>query len=332
LGGNIVNASPAADSLPVLLVYETEIELVSVRGTRWVSYESFHTGYKTMRMEADELIVRVRVPRPLKPWNAYARKVGARKAQAISKVGLAAVATLDGDRVDEVRIALASVAPVPLRCLATERALVGSTIAEGRMRASHALAAEVAPIDDIRSTSAYRRQVALNLLGDFLDSLEPLAAFNQMATEDAHAVLLRCCGSSRWAAKLAASRPFAAKPRLFAEADNVWRNLDTDDRTEAFRAHPRIGDSAASGSWSADEQSGMSAAASELRAAMSSANREYEARFGFIYIVCATGKTAAELLSLLQTRLRNDPDQELQEAAEQQRQITQLRLRKWLGE
>jgi OHCU decarboxylase len=333
LGGNIANASPAADSLPALLVHEAELELVSLRGTRRIAYKSFHTGYKKMRLELDELLVRIHLPRPRAPWISYARKVGARKAQAISKVGMAAVATLDGDRLNDVRIALASVAPIPVRCVETERALTGNIVSIGRELATQAMSAEIAPIDDIRSTGAYRRQVALNLLNEFLDSVEPLAKWNAAPVEEAQTTLLKCCGSTRWAAHVAASRPFASKARLFSTADEVWRSLSAGDWLEAFHAHPRIGDSTSkTSSWSAQEQAGMNAAVSALREAMSSANREYEARFGFIYIVCATGKTAEEMLSLLEARLANSREQELREAAEQQRQITQLRLRKWLGE
>lgn len=161
LGGNIVNASPAADTPPALLAYDAEVELVSVRGARWVACRDFHTGYKKMRMEADELLSRIRLPCATAGFRSYYRKVGTRKAQAISKVcfaGLRDAAT------GEVRIALGSVAPVPLRCVATEAA-----IREGRDAAA-ALAAEIAPIDDMRSTAAYRLRVAQNLLREFLDA------------------------------------------------------------------------------------------------------------------------------------------------------------------
>jgi OHCU decarboxylase len=331
LGGNIVNASPAADSPPVLLVYEAELELISLSGARRVSYESFHLGYKSMQMEPGELLVRIILPRPspaaLSSTISYARKVGARKAQAISKVGMAALARMDGERVAEVRIAVASVAPVPLRCRQAERAMMTS-----RADALEALEAEIAPIDDIRSTGEYRRKVALNLLGEFLDLLEPLAIWDNLPPREAETALLKCCGSSRWAAQLAAARPFRRKARLFEAADVVWRNLAEWDWLEAFRAHPRIGESVPqAGAWSAQEQAGMSAAAGGIRALMAAANREYEDRFGFIYIVCASGKSAAEMLAIIQSRLRNSRAEELAEAAEQQRRITGLRLRKWLG-
>jgi CO/xanthine dehydrogenase FAD-binding subunit len=160
LGGNIVNASPAADTPPALLVYDAEIELLSVRGARWLAYRDFHTGYKQMRMAPDELLSRIRLPRRASAFRSYYRKVGPRKAQAISKICFAG---LHDPATGEARIALGSVAPVPLRCLATEAAM-----RDGRDAAT-AMASEIAPIDDIRSTAAYRLRVAQNLLREFLD-------------------------------------------------------------------------------------------------------------------------------------------------------------------
>jgi CO/xanthine dehydrogenase FAD-binding subunit len=169
LGGNIANASPAADSPPVLLVYDAELELVSVRGTRRVSYDTFHTGYKQMDLAPDELIARIRLPRGRAWSRQYFRKVGTRKAQAISKVCLAAAAVADGDRIHDVRIAFGSVAPVPLRCHQVEAALRGRRLdAHAMADAVRALQAEVKPIDDIRSTASYRSRVAANLIKDFL--------------------------------------------------------------------------------------------------------------------------------------------------------------------
>lgn len=174
IGGNIVNASPAADSLPALLAYNAELELLSVHGARWVPYQSFHTGYKTMNMQPDELLGHVRLPRLWPDLHHYYRKVGTRKAQAISKVCLAATARVDEGTVDDVRIALGSVAPVPLRCLKTEDSLRGLKIDEGVIeKAKTALAGEIVPIDDIRSTRNYRLKVSLNLLEDFLMQLAP---------------------------------------------------------------------------------------------------------------------------------------------------------------
>ncbi len=169
LGGNIANASPAADSSPALMVYDAELELISARGSRLVPYNSFHSGYKKMDLRPDELIRGIRLPRAERPLVQYYRKVGTRRAQAISKVVFAGVAEVDCDVIRDVRIALGSVAPTVLRCVQTEAALRGKTIAaETLERAQAALAAEIAPIDDLRSTQRYRRQLSLRLLGEFL--------------------------------------------------------------------------------------------------------------------------------------------------------------------
>ena len=173
LGGNIANASPAADSPPALLTYDAELELVSLRGARWVPYSEFHTGYKQMQRAADELIVRIRLPR-LSPAERerqlhYYRKVGTRKAQAISKVCFAGSVLRDGDRLSRVRVALGSVSPIPLRCPKTEAVLEGVAPTPALLaEAQQVLAAEITPIDDIRSTQRYRRRVAQNLLADFV--------------------------------------------------------------------------------------------------------------------------------------------------------------------
>jgi CO/xanthine dehydrogenase FAD-binding subunit len=172
LGGNIANASPAADSPPALLAYNAEVELLSVRGSRWVPYQTFHTGYKKMIMEPDELLARVRLPRRWPDLQHYYRKVGTRKAQAISKVCLAATGRINEDRVDHVRLAFGSIAPVPLRCIKTEDVLRGATLDEGTIeKAKSELAREIVPIDDIRSTKNYRLRVSVNLLEDFLRQL-----------------------------------------------------------------------------------------------------------------------------------------------------------------
>ena len=172
LGGNIANASPAADSPPALLAYNAELELLSVRGSRWVPYQTFHTGYKKMIMEPDELLARVRLPRLWPDLHHYYRKVGTRKAQAISKVCLAATARVYEGTVDKVRIAFGSIAPIPLRCIKTEDALRGARLDAGIIEKAKAeLAREIVPIDDIRSTKNYRLRVSLNLLEDFLHRL-----------------------------------------------------------------------------------------------------------------------------------------------------------------
>ena len=172
LGGNIVNASPAADSPPALLAYDAEIELSSSQGSRWLSYQGFHMGYKQMNMREDELLTRIRLPRTAQPLKHYYRKVGTRKAQAISKVCFAAVARTDGKRIDELRIALGSIAPVPLRCIRTEDRLGGQEIDQALIAlGKEALAREIAPIDDIRSTKNYRLRISQNLLADFLENI-----------------------------------------------------------------------------------------------------------------------------------------------------------------
>ncbi len=171
LGGNIANSSPAADSPPALLVYDAELELLSARGVRWIPYATFHTGYKTNVMAADEIISRVRIPRPVGERREQYRKVGTRNAQAISKVCLAAKLEMDGDIARRVRIALGSVAPLPLRCVKTEALLEGGPLNTETMAAARRqLEAEISPIDDIRSTEGYRRRVAGNLLEEFLRS------------------------------------------------------------------------------------------------------------------------------------------------------------------
>jgi CO/xanthine dehydrogenase FAD-binding subunit len=169
IGGNIANASPAADSLPALLVYEAELELVSASGSRIVQYQDFHTGYKTTLRREDELIRAIRLPRTKQTWFQHSRKVGTRRAQAISKVCLAALAQIEDDLITDLRLALGSVAPVPLRCHQTEALVRNQRIDESVIRAARLkLASEIAPIDDLRSTSTYRLQVAGNLLADCL--------------------------------------------------------------------------------------------------------------------------------------------------------------------
>ena len=172
LGGNIVNASPAADSPPALLAYDAEIELTSSEGSRWLPYNGFHTGYKRMHIAPDELLTRIRLPRNTRGAFHYFRKVGTRKAQAISKVCFAGLARVDQGHIEDVRIALGSVAPIVLRCVKTENALRGRTAgAETTQAVRASLAREISPIDDIRSTARYRLQVAQNLLADFLSTL-----------------------------------------------------------------------------------------------------------------------------------------------------------------
>jgi CO/xanthine dehydrogenase FAD-binding subunit len=172
LGGNIANASPAGDSPPTLLVYDAQLELISAQGARWLPYNGFHTGYKQTLMRPDELIKSIRLPRLTGPWRHYYRKVGTRKAQAISKICFAGLARLEGERIADARIALASVAPVVFRCSRTEDVLRNRKVDESLLKeARAALAGEISPIDDIRSTANYRLQVALNVLEEFLTQL-----------------------------------------------------------------------------------------------------------------------------------------------------------------
>jgi len=173
IGGNIVNASPAADSPPALLAYDAQIELTSRSSSRWIPYQGFHTGYKKMQMGADELLTRIRMSRKTANCYHYYRKVGTRKAQAISKVCLAAVGSTLDQRITDVRIAFGSVAPIVIRCLRTEDALRGKTPGNQTTQlARETLVNEIAPIDDIRSTASYRLRVATNLLADFLEQLQ----------------------------------------------------------------------------------------------------------------------------------------------------------------
>ena len=169
LGGNIVNASPAADSPPALLAYDAELEFVSKTGVRRIPYSKFHIAYKQMEIRPSELLRAIRLPRTGNGLTHYYRKVGTRKAQAISKTCFAAVGRAEDDRIVEARIALGSVAPIPLRCARTENELLNQPIgADSLAAAKTALAAEISPIDDLRSTRNYRLRVSLNLLEDFL--------------------------------------------------------------------------------------------------------------------------------------------------------------------
>ena len=171
IAGNIANASPAADTPPALLVYDAQLELTSVRGRRTVPYERFHTGYKQMDLAPGELITAVRLPRR-RGWHQHYRKVGARRAQAISKVCFAGAALVESGRIADIRLAFGSVAPTVVRAVDTETMLRGGSLDERVIeRAGAALLAELSPIDDVRSTAAYRRQVAVNVLGEFLQSL-----------------------------------------------------------------------------------------------------------------------------------------------------------------
>jgi len=173
VGGNLVNGSPAADSSPALLVYDAEIELVSVRGSRRIPYSAFHTGYKRNAMAPDELLYAIHLPKRFAQHRQYLRKVGTRRAMAISKVAMAATALVENGLVSEVRLGTASLAAFPTRLYQTEAALLGHSIDKHIIRsAREALLIEAKPIDDIRSTAEYRKQVAANLLEEFMLKLQ----------------------------------------------------------------------------------------------------------------------------------------------------------------
>jgi len=165
-----------------------------------------------------------------------------------------------------------------------------------------------------------------------------LAAWNAADEREAMDAMIACCGARRWARAMAAQRPVADVDKLCAAADREWSGMEEADWMEAFACHPRIGErkavqaTAKSEAWSMQEQAGAGRAAEGVLRKMAEGNALYEQRYGFTYIVCATGKTAEEMLTILKRRLGNDRDRELREAAEQQRQITQIRLKKWLAE
>ena len=178
LGGNICNASPAADTPPVLLAYDAEITLVSAKGERSLLYRDFHLSYKRTALRSEELVYSVSIPRRFSGWKQCVRKVGARNAQAVSKTALACVARIEGDCIAEVFLGAASLADRPTRLYATELALTGQTILPAEIdmtirSARAALAREAKPIDDIRSTARYRLHVAANLVEDFVRSMIP---------------------------------------------------------------------------------------------------------------------------------------------------------------
>jgi len=165
-----------------------------------------------------------------------------------------------------------------------------------------------------------------------------LGPLNLLPVSAAERELGSCCGSTAWARRVASRRPFGGANELHAVADEVWWNLTPNDWLEAFSAHPRIGErvanaqqSSVSKSWSSTEQSEVQAAPSGVRDMLVLANAEYYERFGHIFIVCATGKSADEMLAMLRRRLGNDPETELRIAAEEQSKITRLRLGKLIA-
>jgi CO/xanthine dehydrogenase FAD-binding subunit len=172
LGGNLANASPAADSPPALLAYDARLELTSARRARWLDYAAFHLGYRRTARAPDELITRIALPTPPEPAVHFYRKVGTRKAQAISKVCVAGLAPVRDGRLGEVRLALGAVAPTVVLARQTAAYLSGRRPTDiDRVATRQLLEAEIAPIDDLRSSAWYRRQVARNLLEQFLDEI-----------------------------------------------------------------------------------------------------------------------------------------------------------------
>ncbi len=169
LGGNVGTSSPVGDSLPVLLALDAELEVASPRGRRRVPYRDWCTGYRTTQLAADELIVAAHVPVPGATTRTAWRKVGTRRAQSISKVMGAAAITLDGDVVVDARIALGAVADRPVRIAAAEAAVRGLRLADAAAAARAAVASAIHPIDDVRSTASYRREVGANLVARFFD-------------------------------------------------------------------------------------------------------------------------------------------------------------------
>ncbi len=165
-----------------------------------------------------------------------------------------------------------------------------------------------------------------------------LARFNALAVDDAVRVLMTCCGSQRWADRMSAERPCANPRDLFTRADQVWFGLEREDWLEAFDHHPRIGERnldqpkfASTAAQSSREQSGMGAASEAEKAEFTTGNAAYERRFGHVFLICATGRSAGDMLASLRARLDNDALTELRNAAVEQAKITRIRLERWLS-
>lgn len=170
-------------------------------------------------------------------------------------------------------------------------------------------------------------------------SSSDLEHLNSLLPDQAELEFLKCCGSTRWAREMTNARPFADADRLFGQAESTWWSLGEEDWLEAFRAHPKIGEQKAAAvqseqaqTWSAQEQAGVADAATETKAELAARNQKYKERFGFIFIVCASGKTSAEMLAILTERLQNDTETELRVAAGEQQTITRLRLEKLINQ
>ena len=168
--------------------------------------------------------------------------------------------------------------------------------------------------------------------------MDALSRLNRLSADEARTAFGRCCGSVRWVERMVEARPFSDAPHLFAAAEEAWNRLAPDDWREAFAHHPRIGDMdaprarfASTREWARGEQAGALGAAEEVLNALARENRAYEQRFGHVFIVCASGRTAAEMLDLLRERQGHDPSTELRVAAAEQAKITRLRLEKLLA-
>jgi CO/xanthine dehydrogenase FAD-binding subunit len=172
IGGNIVNASPAADTPPALLAYDAELTLISARGARTLPYRDFHLSYKKTALAPDELLHSITILRHFGSYIQYIRKVGTRNAQAISKVAIAALARMKNGVIEDIRIGAASLRETPARLTTTEQALLNQPVTTSTIAAARAaIQTEARPIDDIRSTAKYRATVAANLLEEFLHTL-----------------------------------------------------------------------------------------------------------------------------------------------------------------
>ncbi len=171
-----------------------------------------------------------------------------------------------------------------------------------------------------------------------------LARWNRLPPAEAAGEIFPCCGSNRWAREMTSARPLTDLAAVLSASDAIWRELSAADWDEAFRSHPRIGSGADAGKsaagksaarsakWSAEEQARAVETAGSFRQALADGNREYEDKFGRIFIICASGKSTAEVLAELRRRMENNEATEFLKAAEEQRQITQIRLTKWLTE
>lgn len=170
------------------------------------------------------------------------------------------------------------------------------------------------------------------------DQKHDLPWLNSLGASEATEEFLKCCGSRNWATQMAKSRPFASLDQLSSRAVEIWWTLETVDWLESFRSHPKIGVkktanevSSQSRSWSEQEQSGVQSSATQTLAELARLNEEYELKFGYIYIICATGKSSEEMLAILRTRIRNDAETEIRVAASEQQKITEIRLRKLIS-